>query len=84
MKRLISLSLILVMLLAAMAVPGFAATGPDSVFGDGTVLDSDYDGIPDSFDVAPNSNVFTGKMRSGHDKDTTVSFHNGLPEFLFR
>ena len=41
---------------------------------DPTLPDTDFDGIPDSTDAAPNSNVFTGKMKSGHDGTTTVSF----------
>ena len=36
--------------------------------------DADFDGIPDSIDSDPGSNVFTGKLKSGHDGTTTVSF----------
>lgn len=36
--------------------------------------DSDYDGIPDAYDSDPNNNVFTGRMKSGHDGTTTVSY----------
>lgn len=35
--------------------------------------DSDYDGIPDAYDVDPNSNLFTGQMRSSHDNNQTTS-----------
>ena len=41
---------------------------------DPTLPDTDFDGIPDTYDNAPTSNVFTGKMKSGHDGTTTVSF----------
>ena len=41
---------------------------------DAGAVDSDYDGIPDQYDVQPNSNTFTGRMKSGHDGTTTVSF----------
>ena len=38
-------------------------------------LDSDYDGIPDPYDAAPNSNIFTGKLKSSHeDEVTTIAF----------
>lgn len=74
MKRLISILLIAAMLLAVMVVPGFAANGTEPAYGDADLSDSDYDGIPDAYDVAPQNNVFPGKMRSGHNSDTTVSF----------
>ena len=38
------------------------------------LTDSDYDGIPDSYDSAPNDNTFSGRMKSGHDGTTTVSY----------
>ena len=41
---------------------------------DPTLPDTDFDGIPDQYDNAPNSNVFTGKLKSGHDSTTSVSF----------
>jgi len=41
---------------------------------DPTLPDTDFDGIPDNEDNAPENNVFTGKMKSGHDDMTTVSF----------
>ena len=53
----------------------YAAGGRDVMFGsDPAMIDSDFDGIPDEYDVAPGSNVFTGKLKSGHDGTTTVSF----------
>ena len=45
-------------------------------------LDSDYDGIPDTYDAAPASNVFTGKMKSGHDGTTTVSYTMDFSNFF--
>ncbi|MCR5809277.1 MAG: InlB B-repeat-containing protein [Clostridiales bacterium] len=44
--------------------------------------DSDYDGIPDVYDAAPNSNVFTGRMKSGHDGTTSVSYTMDLRAFF--
>ena len=41
---------------------------------DPTLTDTDFDGIPDQYDNAPNNNVFTGKLKSGHDDVTSVSF----------
>ena len=38
------------------------------------LTDSDYDGIPDAYDSAPNDNTFSGRMKSGHDGTTTVSY----------
>ena len=35
--------------------------------------DSDYDGIPDAYDSAPNSNTFTGKMKSGQFDEADIS-----------
>ena len=71
MKRSLSVLLILAMLLAVLPLQSFAAvTDP---YGD-AAPDTDFDGIPDAVDTAPNSNVFTGKMKSGHDGTTTVSF----------
>ena len=52
-----------------------AGRGAGAMYGtDPTLVDSDYDGIPDEFDTAPDSNVFTGKLKSGHDGTTSVSF----------
>jgi hypothetical protein len=37
--------------------------------------DSDFDGIADEYDLDPYNNVFTGKVRSSHENNTTsVSF----------
>ena len=44
--------------------------------------DSDYDGIPDTFDAAPDSNLFTGKLKSGHDGATTVSYTMDFRNFF--
>ena len=53
----------------------YAATGLPVMFGaDPTLTDRDYDGIPDEFDAAPDSNVFTGRLKSGHDGTTAVTF----------
>ena len=41
---------------------------------DPTLPDTDFDGIPDQYDNAPYNNVFTGKLKSGHDDVTSVSF----------
>ncbi len=41
---------------------------------DPTLADTDFDGIPDDTDNQPNNNVFTGRMKSGHDGTTAVSF----------
>ena len=52
----------------------FAASVTGTVFAEGET-DSDYDGIPDVYDVDAHDNVFTGQMRSSHeDNTTTVSF----------
>lgn len=47
-----------------------------------TPADSDYDGIPDQYDASPNGNVFTGKMKSGHDGTTSVSYTMDLRSFF--
>ncbi len=44
------------------------------ILSDPTLSDTDFDGIPDSTDSAPTNNIFTGKLKSGHDGTTTVSF----------
>ena len=47
----------------------------DVMYGsDPSLPDRDFDGIPDAYDTAPDSNVFTGKLKSGHDGTTTVSY----------
>ena len=64
-------------LVAAVCVPAGAAVLPRAFrasFAAAEVVDSDFDGIPDEYDVAPNSNTFTGRMKSGHDDTTAVSF----------
>ena len=74
-----TLSLVLVALMAFALVPA------GSVFAGGARLfpkaparelaaDSDFDGIPDSSDNAPNSNLFSADMKSSHDDTTTVTF----------
>ena len=67
-----SISLILIAVLAFALLPAgsvFAVRGARDL-----PADSDFDGIPDSSDNSPNSNVFAGDMKSSHDSTTTVSF----------
>lgn len=66
MKRTLSLLLALVMLFSVLPLQSAAADSRDAV------TDSDYDGIPDSLDAAPNSNSFTGTYKSG---DFTVNLN---------
>ena len=54
--------------------PEQAPQGPVPQLGADASDDADFDGIPDSIDSDPDSNVFTGKLKSGHDGTTTVSF----------
>ncbi|MBO4562087.1 MAG: InlB B-repeat-containing protein [Clostridia bacterium] len=74
-----ALSVILVLLLVL--VPCIAEAGLSRA-GRTQAADSDYDGIPDEFDIAPNSNTFTGQMKSGHDGTTTVSFTMDFRSFF--
>ena len=64
-RRLLSLLLAVSLLLCLLPLE---AAGAEEI------PDRDYDGIPDAYDLAPEDNVFTGKMKSGHDGTTTVSF----------
>ena len=66
MKRTLSLLLALVMLFSVLPLQSAAADSRNAV------TDSDYDGIPDSLDAAPNSNSFTGTYKSG---DFTVNLN---------
>ena len=66
-KKLTALLLALVFVFAAGAV------SMRGVYAEG--IDSDYDGIPDEYDVDAHDNVFTGRMKSSHENNTTtVSF----------
>ena len=70
-------ALLAVVMIFSLGLDGwaYAAVGSGEVmYGADQLPDSDYDGIPDQYDAAPNSNVFTGKLKSGHDGTTTVSF----------
>ena len=70
LKRSISLFLIAVMAFALLPAGSvFAVNGARDL-----PADSDHDGIPDSSDNAPNSNLFSGAMKSSHDNTTSVSF----------
>ncbi|MBQ4301992.1 MAG: hypothetical protein II769_02650, partial [Oscillospiraceae bacterium] len=60
MRRLLALFLALTMLLSVGVLQSFAAPAAPAVYADEPAADSDYDGIPDALDVAPNSNTFTG------------------------
>lgn len=77
-----TIALLLALVFAVMSLGGaLAEAGP--VFENGRdAADSDFDGIPDQYDVAPNSNTFTGKMKSGHDGTTTVSFTMDFRNFF--
>ncbi|MBR6428514.1 MAG: InlB B-repeat-containing protein [Clostridia bacterium] len=44
--------------------------------------DQDYDGIPDEYDRYPTSNIFTGRMKSGHDSTTSVSYTMDFRSFF--
>ena len=82
MRRLLALHLALTMLLSVGVLQSFVAPAAPAVYADEPAADSDYDGIPDALDVAPNSNTFTGKMHSGHDGTTTVSFSMDYRSFF--
>ena len=82
MRRLLALHLALTMLLSVGVLQSFVAPAAPAVYADESAADSDYDGIPDALDVAPNSNTFTGKMHSGHDGTTTVSFSMDYRSFF--
>ena len=64
-RRILALLLALTLLLCLLPAQAAAAE---------VLPDEDYDGIPDVYDVAPEDNLFTGKMKSGHNGTTTVSF----------
>ena len=82
MRRLLAFHLALTMLLSVGVLQSFVAPAAPAVYADEPAADSDYDGIPDALDVAPNSNTFTGKMHSGHDGTTTVSFSMDYRSFF--
>ncbi|MBQ2517950.1 MAG: hypothetical protein II536_03890, partial [Clostridia bacterium] len=44
--------------------------------------DQDYDGIPDEYDRYPTSNIFTGRMKSGHDSTTSVLYTMDFRSFF--
>ena len=76
MKKLMTLVLTLCLLFSLFS-PAYAAQFTEeksTPMQDTAFADADYDGISDEFDVNPQSNSFTGKMKSGHDGTTTVSF----------
>ena len=60
----------------------WAAGSGGMTLGADRAADSDYDGIPDQYDAAPDSNVFTGKLKSGHDGTTAVSFTMDFRNFF--
>ena len=68
MKRMLSLVLALLMLLSVLPLQAAAETLPQD-----SIQDSDYDGIPDSRDAAPNSNTFSGAYKSG-DYSMTIQY----------
>ena len=76
-KKLVSLLLAFVLVFAA---TGVLPAGAFSV--NEAEADSDFDGIPDIFDSAPNSNTFTGRMKSGHDGTTSVSYTMDFRNFF--
>ncbi|MBQ1684067.1 MAG: hypothetical protein II072_00980, partial [Clostridia bacterium] len=76
-KKLVSLLLAFVLVFAAI---GVLPAGAFSV--NEAEADSDFDGIPDIFDSAPNSNTFTGRMKSGHDGTTAVSYTMDFRNFF--
>ena len=72
-------ALLAVLLILSVGLPNTAYAGgsgqPAPMYGtDPSSADSDYDGIPDEYDSAPDSNVFTGQLKSGHDGTTSVSY----------
>ncbi|MBO6060508.1 MAG: hypothetical protein J6P98_00120, partial [Clostridia bacterium] len=74
-KRVLALLLAAVFAALTCASSGVLAAGR-------AVDDSDYDGIPDAYDRYPTSNTFNGKMKSGHDGETTVSYTMDLRSFF--
>ena len=77
LKRIVSVLLVL-----AMALAPCLADALSTRFSVEEAADSDYDGIPDAYDAAPSSNVFTGQMKSGHDGKTTVSYTMDFRNFF--
>ena len=69
-KRTLALLLSLMLLLSILPLQTLAVlTGPTA----DAVPDADYDGIPDAYDSAPNSNTFSGTYKSG-DFNATISY----------
>ena len=81
LKKTAALMLALLFVLAAVAAEPAAAIAK-TVRPAEAGTDSDYDGIPDEYDLDPQSNVFTGKMKSSHDETTTVSFSVDFRDFF--
>ncbi|MBR5769332.1 MAG: hypothetical protein IKX98_04405, partial [Clostridia bacterium] len=79
LKRAFSLLLVIAMLLSCGIANAIAEAAP--ILRDGET-DSDFDGIPDQYDVAPSSNVFTAQLKSGHDGTTTVSYTMDFRNFF--
>ena len=75
-KWTVSLLAVLMIFSVCMTEQAFAIDiDHDVMYGsDPSLPDRDFDGIPDAYDSAPDSNVFTGKLKSGHDGTTTVSY----------
>lgn len=77
-----ALAILLAVILTAGVFTGVLAESMPLFESGRDAADSDFDGIPDEYDVAPNSNTFTGKMKSGHDGTTTVSFTMDFRNFF--
>ena len=70
MKKRILALLLSLLLLCALPVQALAANMDLTAE---TVADADYDGIPDTYDSAPNSNSFSGTYKSG-DFNAAISY----------
>ena len=70
MKKRILALLLSLLLLCALPVQALAANMDLTAE---AVADADYDGIPDTYDSAPNSNSFSGTYKSG-DFNATISY----------